>query len=133
MTNDRLSWRIRQAVAGSAFLLLACFLGFLVWTPPAEALSDPLGTFRVYTFSCTTAGQQIVPSSGRKSSKAARFWNNSATPVYLGGSDVATTSTGYPICTDTAVCEASGFSIDSAPVVWCRAGSTVSIVVSVGL
>ncbi len=123
-------YRRRLAIGLTLFLLL--FVA-LVFSTQASALSDTLGSFRAYTFTCTTTPQRLAPSSGVKSSKAMRVWNNSATSVFLGGSDVATTSTGYPICTNTTNCEMSALPIDAAPVVWCRVASgTVDVLVLAG-
>jgi hypothetical protein len=100
---------------------------------PAHGLSDPLASIRSFRFTCGTAALVIKPSAGVASAKAMRFLNLSATPVYLGGSDVTTDTTkGYPICTDTAACDGAAFPVDSNPVVYCRAGSSVNLVVMSG-
>lgn len=114
-------------------IVLAAFVFACLWfASPAKALSDSLGTVRVYTFSCTTTAAKIIPSSGVRSVKAQRFWNNSTSPVYIGGTDVDTSTKGWPICTDTAACEQASFPIDAGTTVWCKAGSTVSLLVFTG-
>lgn len=119
----------RFVLAGIAVIFAAA----LFLATRSEALADTLGFVRVYTFTCTTTGQKIVPSSGRTGSRSMRVWNNSATSVFLGGSDVATTLTGYPICTNTANCEAAGMTLDANPVVFCRvAAGTVDVLVFQG-
>jgi hypothetical protein len=41
-----------------------------------------------------------------------RCFNLTTTPVYLGGSNVNTSTLGYPICTDTASCPESAITVD---------------------
>lgn len=113
-----------------AFMAIAAIIGFAAI--PAHALSDPLGRLRVYTFACGTSAAQVLPTGAPRSAKAMRLWNNSTTPVFLGGADVNTSTLGWPICTDTAVCEQASFPIDSNPVVYCVTGSTVNIKVFAG-
>jgi hypothetical protein len=119
----------RYILAGVAVIFAAA----LFLATRSEALADALGYVRVFTFTCTTTAQQIKPTSGRTGSRSIRLWNNSATSVFLGASDVATTSTGYPICTNTANCESSGITLDANPVVYCRvAAATQDILVFQG-
>lgn len=119
----------RFVLAGIAVIFAAA----LFLATRSEALADTLGFVRVFTMTCTTTAQRVVPTSGRFGSRSMRLWNNSSTSVFLGGSDVATTSTGYPICTNTANCEASGITLDANPVVFCRVASgTVDVLVFQG-
>jgi hypothetical protein len=111
----------------SCFLLVGGLAALFLLAPQADALADPLAYVRTYTFSCTTGAARIVPSSNIRTQRAMRVWNSSATPIYLGGSDVNTSTTGWPICTDTALCEQASFPVDSQAVVYCVAGSTVSL------
>lgn len=114
--------------AGSLGVLFLLSLAF-----PAEALSDPLSLVRVFQFSCTTTAAQIKPTDVPRNAKAMRIWNNSTTPVYLGGSDVTNGLTkGWPICTDTAACEQASFPIDVVANVYCRAGSSTTVQVFFG-
>lgn len=123
--------KLNQLAFGVLFAasVLFCYVAF---SPRAEALSDPLAYVRTFTFSCTTSAARIVPSTSVRTQKAMRVWNNSTTPIYLGGSDVDTSTKGWPICTDTANCEQASFPIDSQAVVYCVAGSTVSLKVITG-
>lgn len=116
------------AIGALVTVLYAVVLFSVLAATDADALSDPLGSVRVFQFTCTTSAQVIKPSSNPKGAKSLRLWNNSATPVYLGGADVTNGLTnGWPICTNTAACEQASFPIDSNPVVYCRAGSSVTI------
>jgi hypothetical protein len=121
-------------------------LGILFWSvfgllvvaaDPAEAQSAPLGKGRVWNISCGTTAATLKPPT--KDSlvpyKEFRVWNNSATVVYLGGSDVTQDTTkGYPICTTAASCEQAGISIAGfADSFSCRTASgTATVVVFAG-
>lgn len=67
-----------------------------------EGVPGPLSGLRAFRVGCTTAATPIADGAPYHS---LTMWNNSATPVYLGASNVtASTTNGYPICTDTATC-----------------------------
>lgn len=125
-------WDILTPMAGVGLTVALAAALFFLFSSPADALSDPLGRLRVYTFACGTSAAQIMPTGAPRSAKAMRIWNNSTTPVYLGGADVNTSTLGWPICTDASVCEQPAFPIDSNPVVYCVAGSTVNVKVFLG-
>jgi len=124
----------RAALNLLAFFTFALgMLGLAMYVSPVQALSDPVSGIRVFQFSCGTTAAKILPTSGTRSAKAMRVWNNSTTPVYLGGSDVSSsTATGWPICTDTAACEQAAFPVDSVANVYCKAGSSVTVSVMFG-
>jgi len=99
----------------------------------ASAQAAPLGRIRTFNVTCTTSATPIKPPDGLTSISAWSVWQNSATPVYIGGSDVTNgTTKGWPICTDTAVCPASTISFDANAVGFCRAGSSQTVVVVSG-
>lgn len=125
---------IAEVVIGF-LLLVAVFFGLsILFTPRAEALSDPLGSVRVYSFDCGTTALNIKAPTFPKSSKSMRIVNMSATPVFVGGPDVNLTTQGYGICSDAAVCESKSLAIDSNPVIWCAVTTgTVTVKVVAGL
>lgn len=102
----------------------------LLAVPPLllMGLSTSLGRIRAYQVACTTTATAI---SDGHSQSSGLIWNNSATAVYLGGSDVNTTTTGFPICTNTASCLRADMPID-AKYLYCRvaAGSTTVTVLA---
>lgn len=123
--------RYLGAVALSAIVPIA--LWAVLSSQPALALADSLSILRAYQVSCATTATAIAPSDGIKSQHAWSVWNNSATPVYVGGSDVTTTTKGWPICTDTASCPSSTLSVDAVTSGFCRVGSgTVTLTVISG-
>lgn len=92
-------------------------------------LSTSLGRVRAYQVACTTTATAI---SDGHSQSSGLIWNNSATPVFLGGSDVNATTEGFPICTDTATCLRADMPID-AKYLYCRVSSgTVAVKVLAG-
>ena len=94
-----------------------------------EGTPGPLVNVRAFTESCGTTATVISDDNPIASGL---IWNNSATPVYLGGSDVATTATGFPICTDTALCLRADMPIDARRV-WCIvAAGSVNVLVLAG-
>lgn len=80
-----------------------------------------------FSVSCATSATSVVPSTGA-GIEDAFIWNNSTTPVYVGGSAVGT-STGIPICTDTASCVQSSIALSVVRGgVYCKVSSgTVSV------
>ena len=54
---------------------------------------------RSFSHSVTTTAARVEPPTGDKSYVSIRCWQASASPVYLGGKDVARKN-GYAICTD---------------------------------
>ncbi|MCC7173491.1 MAG: hypothetical protein IT459_23810 [Planctomycetes bacterium] len=109
--------RLILPVAIAAFALLAMGLG------------TSLAKIRTHTVTCGTTATAITDGTGASSML---IWNNSATPVYLGGSDVNTTTEGFPICTDTANCLRADMPID-AKYLYCRVSAgTVTVRVLAG-
>jgi hypothetical protein len=80
-----------------------------------------------FSVTCATSATPVVPSSSA-GIEDAFIWNNSAIPVYVGGSSVGT-STGIPICTDTASCVQSSIALSVVRGgVYCKVSSgTVSV------
>lgn len=104
-------------IAGVA---LAALAGLVWFTPAANALADSLGIARSYEVSCTTGATRLRPASGLSGFAAFKVWNNSTTAVYIGGSDVDTSTKGYPICT-TSSCDGASIPVDAKPdVFFCR-------------
>jgi hypothetical protein len=96
------------------------------------ALADPvLGSFKVYQVTCNGTAAKMGPSNYSKQIVSFRWWVNSATPVFVGGSDVNTTDKGFPYCTDTASCALATDTADGPPSeLWCRtAGSSVIVTI----
>jgi hypothetical protein len=110
------------------FVALVTFM----FSSGAFALANTLGFVRVFQLSCDGTVRKIVPASGRTGSLAVLLWNSTSTAVFIGGSDVNTTTTGIPICSSSS-CVSSSLSIDSNPVLYCQtAGSTVTLTVLQG-
>lgn len=91
---------------------------------PAMALKNNLTrtgtTVKSFKETCSTSPTQILDSAGDNYT----FLQCSAlgaTPIFLGGSAVTTTA-GYPICTDPALCGVSTQAIGSNGV-YCRVAS----------
>jgi hypothetical protein len=80
-----------------------------------------------FSVSCSTSATAVVPSTGAGIEDAFIF-NSSSTPVYIGGSSVGT-STGIPVCSDTATCVGTSLAINAVRgAVYCRVSSgTVSV------
>lgn len=95
-----------------------------------EGVPGPLSGLRAFTVSC---GTSATPISDSVPYHSLYLWNNSATPIYLGASNVtASTTNGMPICTDTASCPRADLPADARHG-FCRVGSgTVSLVVLAG-
>lgn len=122
--DNKLKW-------GFPLFLFAAILA-VIWSGQSQALSDPLGTFRSFEKSCGTTAAPLCSGANCKI-KAGKFWVNSATPVYMGGSDVNTGTLGMPYCTDTATCVAASEPIDgNLNGLWCKAGSSVTVDIIVG-
>lgn len=89
----------------------------------------PLGGLRAFTVTCATTATAVTDGTPYLSGL---LWNNSATPVYLGAANVNTTTLGFPICTDTAVCLRPDMPADARHS-YCRVASgTVAIKVLAG-
>ena len=95
----------------------------------ALGLSSSLGNMRAHTVTCGTTATAVTDGYAASSML---LWNNSATPVYLGGANVNTTTLGFPICTDTATCLRSDMPVDGK-YLYCRvAAGSVAIKVLAG-
>lgn len=107
-------------IATAAVAALVALVGF---PPVANALADSLGIARSYEVACGTSATRLRPADGLSGFAAFKVWNNSATAVYLGGSDVDTSTKGYPICT-TSSCDGASLPVDGKPdVFFCRVAS----------
>ena len=93
-------------------------------------LNTPLGKVRAYQVSCTTAAGGVTLSDGQPISSLFVFVN-SATPVYVGGTDVDATH-GMPICTATASCPSSSISFDVKDARCLSSAGTVTATVLAG-
>ena len=72
-------------------------------------LSTSLGNMRAHQVAC---GDTATPVTDGYPASSMLLWNNSATPVYLGASNVNTSTRGFPICTDTASCLRADMPLD---------------------
>lgn len=72
-------------------------------------LSSSLGNMRAHQVACGTTATAVTDGYAASSML---LWNNSTTPVYLGASNVNTTTRGFPICTDTAACLRADMPLD---------------------
>ncbi len=87
----------------------------------SEAL-QPLGRIRSYEVTCDTTPRRLSPTTGYVPSSAFKFVNG-ATQIFIGGSDVNTTTTGTPYAAS------SRESLDATPrEVWCVTSSGSSTV-----
>ena len=114
--------------------LIPVVAALLLMTYPTSvnALSDSLGLYRSYQVSCTSTPGKMC-RTGYCSFQAFKFWVNSATPVFMGGSDVDTSTKGMPYCTAGASCLQSFDSIDGVPAnMFCDSGGTVTVTVIAG-
>lgn len=105
----------------SVYVLLAVACGLALWfAKPTQALSDPLSRFVAWTVTCNSTARSLAPASGFIPRKGFEITNGAAV-IYLGGSNVNTTTLGYPIAIDGVK------SIDGAPsALYCvSAGSSV--------
>lgn len=76
-----------------------------------EGVPGPLGGLRAFKVSC---GTSATPITDGKPYHSIYLWNNSATAIYLGGSDVtASTTNGMPICTASASCPKADMPADA--------------------
>ena len=99
-------------------------------TRSTPALSTSLNSVRSYQVVCATTATPITDAQGQS---AVLVWNSSATPVFIGGATVNTTTAGFPICTTAASCPYASMSLD-AKYPYCRvAAGTVTIKVLAGL
>lgn len=98
-----------------SIIVAAIFLSLLVLT----GLSTSLGNMRAHQVLCTTDPTAVTDGYNASSML---LWNNSTTPVYLGASNVNTTTRGFPICTDTATCLRADMPIDGK-YLYCIVGS----------
>ena len=88
-----------------------------------------------YQISCTTTagGVSLRQSTETRSVKSIFVWVNSATPVYIGGDDIDSTH-GLAICTDTASCAGSSFTIDGeAPRCLSSSGSVTVVALAAAM
>jgi hypothetical protein len=114
--------------------LIPLMFGLLLMTYPTSvnALADSLGFYRSYQVSCTSSAAKMC-RTGYCSFQAFKFWVNSSTPVYMGGSDVDTSTKGMPYCTDSANCVQAMESVDGSPSsMSCVSGGTVTVTVIAG-
>lgn len=100
------------------------------FTRNAPALNTSLNNVRSYQVACGTTATPITDGMGQS---AILIWVNSATPVYIGGATVTTTTAGFPVCTLAASCPYASIALD-AKYPYCRvAAGSVTIKVLAGL
>lgn len=98
-----------------------------------DPLGEPFGQVRVWQQSCTSTAAAIKPSSAPTTYSSLRIMNNNSGAVYIGGSDVNTSTKGYPLCTTAATCPEFALSLPAlAGVPYCVAGSATTITVIAG-
>lgn len=127
---NRVSEKSKVAIIALLFILVATVFASV----SASALAEPVGEYQVWSHACTTTAGRVTSPTVGKSFKTFQLWNNSATPVFFGGSDVDTTTgagaTGWPICNNTAVCPRAFQEVDGLPTnLHCKAGSTVQVLI----
>ena len=115
--------------------------GFLLAMITAFVPADvtPINRARGYQISCDTTAIKMSPASGIGSPSTGgpgfqsfKFWNNTTTLVYVGGSDVDTTK-GIPYCTTAASCPQSFDSYDGNPAgFWCYASGATTVTILAG-
>lgn len=100
---------------------------------PADAYDTPLAKVHAYQLGCVASagGISLKKSTDLQNYSHLTVWNNSATPVYIGGSDI-TSTLGLPICTDTAACPAASISMDAAGAYCLSSSGTKTVVVLAG-
>ncbi len=97
----------------------------------AEAsLTTPLAKVRSYTVSCATTAGGTSLNDGEATSSMFIFVN-SATPVYIGGTDIDSTH-GMPVCTAAASCVSASMSLDVKTARCLSSSGTVSALVIAG-
>ena len=105
--------------------LLALFIG-MGFAGGAKALADPLARVRAYKITCDTTPRKLSPTTGWLPVSSFKFKNGAAI-IYLGGSDVNTTTTGYSYAiSDTDSWDASPGSV------WCVSATSSEVTVVAG-
>lgn len=95
-----------------AFLAAIACVGFFAYD--AGALDKTLTNVAAEQISVSTTAELVtndMESDKGKTWRSCLIFNNSATVLYVGGSDVDSTD-GMPICTDSASCVKSSITID---------------------
>ncbi len=110
-----------------ASMLKVAMIGLVIGLIPVlMGLANPVASPHAFPVACasTAGGTRIVQTPAEQFS-AVILWNNSVTPVFIGGTDVDTVTKGLPICTNLAVCVSSNIHIDGYGM-FCKvaAGST---------
>ena len=93
-------------------------------------LSKPVRNLVTYQVTCATTATSLRGAQGALS--ALTLWNNTTTPAFIGGSDVNSTTTGMPICTDTAACYDSKFPVDGGDGYCLSVGGAVVLTITAG-
>lgn len=116
------------AAIESVLIFAALAIGMGMVQRPAVFTS--LGKVRSYQVSCATTAGGTDLSDGSPISSIFVFIN-SATPVYIGGTDVDSTH-GMPVCTAAASCAASSLSLDVKEARCLSSSGTVTATVIAG-
>lgn len=99
---------------------------------PSLALAAPLGALQAKTTSVTTTAEKVTDELDKTTgNKSCMIWNNSATILYVGGSDVDSTH-GWPICTNTSTCPAAVLSTDVREAYYVSASGTLAPIIVCG-
>ncbi len=93
-------------------------------------LAAPLRGVRTFQVTCAASATRITDSLGDIS--AFTVFNISATPAFIGGSDVNATTKGMPVCNDSAVCYGTTFGIDGGGAYCMSSGGAVVLTVTAG-
>ena len=93
------------------FLPLLFLLAVGIVPLAAVALSSPLGLVQSFAQTATTTATRVAPTAWVRQMKSCKIGNPSATPIYLGGSDL-TAANGFPVCNDTAACSSASLPAD---------------------
>lgn len=103
--------------------------GAVVSVLALTGLSNPVGGIRTFTVTCLTTATAITDGKGVS---AFRAFNNTATPAFVGGTDVTSTTKGFPLCTDTATCPSSTLPVDGGGAYCLSTGGAVTLLVIAG-
>lgn len=91
-------------------------------------LATPIGDLKTFTRTCDTTATKIIGTAA----SAYVVGNLTTTPIYVGNADVNSTTRGWPVCSDTAVCFSTTLSIDASSGYCLSTGGTATLLVMSG-
>ncbi len=96
----------------------------------AMGLAAPLRGLRTFTVTCLTSATRI--SDGLGDISAFTVFNGSATPAFIGGSDVDNSTKGMPVCTSAVAgaCYDNKFPVDGGGAYCLSTGGAVTLLVT---